>query len=173
MTYQQQGQLRLPDDDDDIDDPTLMAPAHAGLSSGVAGATGINMGMGGAPGGQLPPPGTVRINKYETALPIRLDIEAALAYALGPITGALFLILETKNDYVRFHAWQSSLTFVAIMLVQVLFSIFSSTLVWLVFGLEVALAAWMGYQAYINADSLARYQLPYFGPVASNWVDTE
>ena len=36
---------------------------------------------GGTPGG------TVRVNKYETRLPIRVDVEAALAYALGPITG--------------------------------------------------------------------------------------
>lgn len=30
---------------------------------------------------------TVRVNKYETTLPIRVDIEASLAYILGPVTG--------------------------------------------------------------------------------------
>lgn len=35
------------------------------------------------------PGGTVRVNKYETRLPIRVDLEAALAYILGPITGKL------------------------------------------------------------------------------------
>jgi hypothetical protein len=33
---------------------------------------------------------SVRVNKYETTLPIRVDIEAALAYALGPVTGKSF-----------------------------------------------------------------------------------
>lgn len=32
---------------------------------------------------------TVRVNKYETTLPIRVDIEASLAYVLGPVTGNL------------------------------------------------------------------------------------
>lgn len=35
-----------------------------------------------APNGQ-----TVRVNKYETTLPIRVDVEASLAYVLGPVTG--------------------------------------------------------------------------------------
>ena len=46
-------------------------------------------------------PQVERVNKYETQLPIRLDIEAALCYALGGFTGLAFLILETKNDYVN------------------------------------------------------------------------
>ncbi|CAI2168687.1 12579_t:CDS:2 [Funneliformis geosporum] len=32
------------------------------------------------------PDAQIRINKYETGLPIRVDIEAALAYALGCVT---------------------------------------------------------------------------------------
>ncbi|KAI8849545.1 hypothetical protein BC829DRAFT_361871, partial [Chytridium lagenaria] len=42
-----------------------------------------------------------RINKYETRLPVRLDVEAASAYVLGLVSAALLLIMETKNDYVR------------------------------------------------------------------------
>lgn len=33
--------------------------------------------------------GSVRVNKYETAVSIRVDIEAALCYCLGPMTGKL------------------------------------------------------------------------------------
>lgn len=33
--------------------------------------------------------GNVRVNKYETAVSIRVDIEAALCYCLGPVTGKL------------------------------------------------------------------------------------
>jgi uncharacterized membrane protein len=32
---------------------------------------------------------------------------SALAYAAGPVSGALMLLAETKNEDVRFHAWQS------------------------------------------------------------------
>ena len=39
---------------------------------------------------------------YSTSLPIRLEIEAALAYlALPPAGGAILLMLEHKSDYVR------------------------------------------------------------------------
>ncbi|GAA5810916.1 hypothetical protein MFLAVUS_004344 [Mucor flavus] len=90
---------------------------------------------------------TVRVNKYETTLPIRVDIEASLAYVLGPVTGLLLLILERQNDYVRFHAWQSSLVFSSLMFAQ--------------------------YRAYLDGASLERYEVPYFGLIASEYVDTE
>jgi hypothetical protein len=43
----------------------------------------------------------VRVSKYETSLNIRIDVEAALCYVFGCISGIFFLIMETKNDYVR------------------------------------------------------------------------
>lgn len=45
--------------------------------------------IGAAKGSQ----GGVRVNKYETKMPIRVDIEAALTYVLGPITGKAIMYL--------------------------------------------------------------------------------
>ena len=45
----------------------------------------------------------------------RLDIEAAAAYAFPPVTGVALLVLEHNNSYVRFHAWQSAMTFTALI----------------------------------------------------------
>ena len=54
------------------------------------------------------------VNLFETSLPLRLDYEAMLAYLLLPPAGGVFLlVVEHKSDYVRFHAWQSSLVFTA------------------------------------------------------------
>ena len=40
---------------------------------------------------------------YSTGLPMRLEIEACMAYlGLPPAGGALLLMLEHKNDYVRY-----------------------------------------------------------------------
>ncbi|KAI7856592.1 hypothetical protein BDC45DRAFT_503116 [Circinella umbellata] len=122
---------------------------------------------GGTPGG------TVRVNKYETRLPIRVDVEAALAYALGPITGVLLLILETKNDYVRFHAWQSSALFLFLLCVQFILMFISSTLSWMLFVFDILLILALGYRAYLDGASLERSYVPYFGPLAAEWVDTE
>ncbi|CAJ0651084.1 4036_t:CDS:2, partial [Entrophospora sp. SA101] len=76
------------------------------------------------------PEDTIRVNKYETSMPIRVDIEAALTYVLGCVTGVFFLIFEHKNDYVR-------------------------------------------HKAYVDGESLDRYEVPIIGRIASNWVDTE
>lgn len=56
--------------------------------------------------------GRLHVNLFETSLPMRLDYEAVVAYLLlPPAGGVLLLLMEHKSDYVRFHAWQSSLLF--------------------------------------------------------------
>ncbi|KAI8330402.1 hypothetical protein EDC96DRAFT_47788 [Choanephora cucurbitarum] len=116
---------------------------------------------------------TIRVNKYETSLPIRVDIEAALAYVLGPVTGLLLLILERQNDYVRFHAWQSALGFTSLMFAQFILLFISSFLSWVLFFFNVFLMLYMTYRAYLDGVSLERYELPYVGIIASDYVDTE
>lgn len=52
------------------------------------------------------------VDMFQTRLGLRMDYEACLAYLLlPPAGGVLLLILEHRSDYVRFHAWQSSLLF--------------------------------------------------------------
>ena len=69
----------------------------------------------------MPDEAESQINQWGSKMGLRIDVMAALAYALGPISGEsrisigratgnnllrtalLFLILETQNDYVRFH----------------------------------------------------------------------
>ena len=42
------------------------------------------------------------------------NLAAALTYALGWITGAVFLLVEPRNKFVRFHALQSVIVFGAL-----------------------------------------------------------
>ena len=42
------------------------------------------------------------------------NLAAALTYALGWITGAVFLLVEPRNKFVRFHALQSVIAFGAL-----------------------------------------------------------
>src|SRR2546430_1653181 len=63
------------------------------------------------------------LEAFQTSLPMRLDYEAMLAYLLLPPAGGVFLLLaEHKSDYVRFHAWQSSMLFAVIFIVHLVFS---------------------------------------------------
>ncbi|CAO3618647.1 unnamed protein product [Cunninghamella blakesleeana] len=115
----------------------------------------------------------VRVNKYETTLPIRVDIEAVLAYVAPPLSGLLLLVLETQNDYVRFHAWQSSLYFLALMILQFILLFISNFLSWLLFLFGIGSILFLCYRAYLDGASLERFELPYFGSIASDYVDTE
>ena len=104
----------------------LPSPSH--FVGGGHGNTGYGRDLEG---------GHVSLGAFETSLPIRMDVEAALAYLLLPPAGGLILLLaEHKSDYVRyvfgvkyaglveeikvanfshrFHAWQSSMLFAVI-----------------------------------------------------------
>ncbi|QDS75303.1 hypothetical protein FKW77_001349 [Venturia effusa] len=113
------------------------------------------------------------VDLFETRLGIRVDWEACLAYlALPPVGGVLLLILEHKSDYVRFHAWQSSLLFTFMFVVHVIFS-WSSVLSWLLFAGDLGLIGLLVYKAYIDAATLDRYEIPFFGPLATSILDDE
>jgi uncharacterized membrane protein len=48
------------------------------------------------------------------------NVAAALAYAIGWVTGAAFLLFEQENRFVRFHALQSVIVFGALSLAWML-----------------------------------------------------
>jgi len=115
----------------------------------------------------------MNITLFETSLPIRLDYEAMLAYLLlPPAGGVLLLVMEHKSDYVRFHAWQSSLLFTVLFIVHLIFS-FSTVVSWLLFVLNIFLIGFLAWRAYRDADTLDRYEVPFFGRLASSFVDDE
>lgn len=80
--------------------PTTAGIPGGGFSSYQAGTDNPSLyeqGFGGESSG-LQSNATVRVNKYETRLPIRVDIEAALTYILGPITGETKHARTNKKD---------------------------------------------------------------------------
>ncbi|KAJ2348082.1 hypothetical protein IWW50_004181 [Coemansia erecta] len=117
--------------------------------------------------------GGQRISRYETSLSLRYDVEAALAYVLGVFSGALLLVLEKKNDYVRFHAWQSSMLSAAVFFMLVVTALISSFLYWLTLLAAVAAFGYMARRAYFDSAVFERFALPYVGPLALQFVDEE
>ncbi|KAI5858520.1 hypothetical protein BZA05DRAFT_381501 [Tricharina praecox] len=113
------------------------------------------------------------INQFETSLPIRLDWEAVMAYVLlPPAGGVLLLITEHKSDYVRFHAWQSSLLFAFMVVVHLVFS-FSAFLSYTLLVVDIVMILYLSMRAYQDADTLDRCEVPFFGPLASSILDDE
>lgn len=48
------------------------------------------------------------------------NVAAALSYVLGWITGVVFLIVERDSPFVRFHAMQSTIVFLALSVLCIL-----------------------------------------------------
>lgn len=58
--------------------------------------------------------GTELSNANKTVSGLDENVAAALSYGLGWITGVLFLVTEPQNRFVRFHAMQSTIVFLAL-----------------------------------------------------------
>jgi uncharacterized membrane protein len=58
------------------------------------------------------------VKKTETGL--QENVAGLLCYLLGWITGIIFLILEPKNQTIRFHAWQSIFIFGAFTVLSII-----------------------------------------------------
>ncbi|KAF2133101.1 hypothetical protein P153DRAFT_363330 [Dothidotthia symphoricarpi CBS 119687] len=92
------------------------------------------------------------VDVFTTSLGWRLDYEACLAYLLLPPAGGVFLlVMEHQSDYVRFHAWQSSLLFAFLFVVHVFFS-WSGFISWVLFVGDVGLIAWLTWKAYQDGE---------------------
>ncbi len=106
------------------------------------------------------------------------NVEGALAYLLGPITGIVFLIIEKESQFVRFHAMQSTITFAGFWILSMIlgyalipvmgfgFAVFAGLLVMLVN--LVAFVTWLVcmYKAYKGEW----FKLPVVGDIAEQQV---
>jgi len=111
--------------------------------------------------------------KRKTALGIEENLEGALSYFMGIITGILFLILEKENKFVRFHAMQSILVSVAAMVILTVVGtilLFIPVIGWLIDMLLYlgALVLWLFlmFKAYKGEI----YKLPIFGDFAEKQI---
>jgi uncharacterized membrane protein len=63
------------------------------------------------------------MEEKKTMLGLTENLEGALCYAFGWITGIIFLVVEKENKLVRFHAIQSIITFLGITIVEVIIGV--------------------------------------------------
>lgn len=86
------GASKYTDDDDSSHPDRLPSPADFENNAGVR-RGGFGNGLGAD---------ERNIDTYSTSLPMRIEIEACLAYILlPPAGGAMLLLFEHRNDYVR------------------------------------------------------------------------
>lgn len=111
------------------------------------------------------------------------NVAGALTYLLGAITGIVFYLLEEDNEFVRFHAVQSTIVFgglialsIGAMVVQIVLGAipFVGWVAALVVGMLSLLLIPLGFVLWIlllvKAYSGERYGLPIVGGVAERYV---
>jgi uncharacterized membrane protein len=62
----------------------------------------------------------------ESSTGLSANAAGFLCYVAVWITGIVFILLEKKNTFVKFHAWQSIITFVALTVAQVVLLILAA-----------------------------------------------
>src|SRR5260221_3321381 len=96
------------------------------------------------------------------------NVAAALTYLVGFVTGIIFLLVEKENKFVRFHAMQSTLLFIGIILVDVVLKMipFLGFLVVIVIVIPLSAILWLllMYKAYQGEE----FKLPLVGQMAAD-----
>lgn len=114
----------------------------------------------------------IEIDK-KTSLGLSENIEGALCYSFGFITGLIFLFLEDDNQFVKFHAIQSTIVFLPLSIIYIaiiflpMFGMIMNMMYWPVvvpiFSFIIIIFwLFMMYKAFIGE----RYKLPLVGDFA-------
>jgi uncharacterized membrane protein len=70
---------------------------------------------------ETPTEGTVK-PEGESSTGMSANVAGLLCYVAGWITGIVFVVWEKKSTFVKFHAWQSIMTFGALTVIQIILS---------------------------------------------------
>jgi len=93
------------------------------------------------------------------------NIEGALCYLLGWVTGIVFYLLEKENKFVRFHAMQSILTFLPLSVISWLFG-WIPFIGWIISALIWLLILILWIVLMIKAYQGEMFKLPIVGDMA-------
>jgi len=105
----------------------------------------------------------------KTSLGLDRNVSALLAYALGWVSGLVIILIEKEDDFVRFHAMQSIVTFGALTVLSILFGT-----MFMFFGfigplIHVAgIAIWI--LLMVKAYQGEKFMLPVVGEMAERWA---
>jgi len=167
-------------------EPVNSAPQPpAAAWSPVANQQAQSAGWSQAPAGAPPAAAAVPAAMANTGTGLTPNMAGALAYSLGIITGVLFLVLEPyrRDRFVRFHAMQSILYFVAAVAFSIVWRIMVGTLMsisgWIALAtVPIRLLISLGlfclwvflmYQAYSGRE----FSIPILGPIAKKQAESQ
>ena len=98
------------------------------------------------------------------------NVAAALAYGLGWITGLLFLMTEPTNKFVRFHAMQSTIVFLALSVLTVVLQVIPFLGMLIAVFVVIPLSAILWLVLMFKAYQGERFKLPIAGDMAEQRI---
>jgi uncharacterized membrane protein len=108
-------------------------------------------------------------NTEKSSTGLEANLAGALTYLLGPITGILFLVLEKESKFVRFHAMQSTITFIVLFVVSLVLGMIPILGWLLLLPLQLAiLVLWLFLM--FKAFKGEKFKLPTVGDMAERQV---
>jgi uncharacterized membrane protein len=106
----------------------------------------------------------------KTSTGIDANLAAALSYLVGFVTGIIFLLVEKENKFVRFHAMQSTLVFIAIVAIDILLQIVpilgALVVIFIVIPASAILWLLLMFKAYQGEE----FKLPLVGQMAADRI---
>lgn len=113
-----------------------------------------------------------------TELGLEENVEGALCYLLGFITGILFFLTEKENKFIRFHAVQSIIFSVGLWFLLVILTVFFAPIPYIGYWISViftslvrlgGLVLWLFlmYKAYEGE----KFKLPVIGEYAEHYAE--
>jgi uncharacterized membrane protein len=110
----------------------------------------------------------------KTSLGLDENLEAALCYLFFWVSGLFFYFVEEKNKFIRFHAMQSILVFLPLMILAWIFGGFFGLFS---YGTGLYFLAWISWIFWalvfvvwlvlmVKAYQMQKYKLPIVGDIA-------
>lgn len=109
------------------------------------------------------------MNGEKTSTGLQPNVAALLSYLLGFVTGIIFLVIEKDNKFVRFHAMQSTVTFLPLFVGQIVIGYIPIIgMLSILIGL-LSLVLWIILM--IKAYQGEMFKLPIAGDIADNFLN--
>ena len=96
------------------------------------------------------------------------NVAGLLCYLVGWVSGLVFFLIEKDSKFVKFHAMQSIITFVALTVIMWIANVIP-LIGWLISGLVGLLALVLWIILMIKAYKGEKFKLPVIGDLAEKW----
>jgi uncharacterized membrane protein len=93
------------------------------------------------------------------------NMAGALAYVGGALTGIALLVVEKDSRYVRFHAMQSTITFLGVLVLHLALTALG-VIGWMLYPFFIAAVLVLWVVLIVKALNGQQFKLPYVGEMA-------